>query len=245
MAPTRLFIVLALALLAGCQTAPPTSQGQTQWYEHQAVSAHIVVHFGGNKRVDADFLFDPAVGKVRMTSADGKVTVFDGQMCWVSPGHDATPRDRFHVLTWPYFLAAPFKLNDPGSHLTDWTTADYNGKPHRFATLSFGDGVGDAPDDWYKLYIDDAGRLVAMAYIVTYGKDKDPANLEPHAITYHDFQDVGGVTLPMTWRFVDWSMEQGPHGDPRGHAAVTRVQFVTPPADAFTKPAGAAEVSLP
>lgn len=192
-------------------------------------------------------LFTPEVGEARLDLADGTVAVFDGERAWVSPAGAEFPQARFHLLTWPYFLAAPFKLRDPGAHLEDLGTRPLDGAEHPAARLTFDPGVGDSPDDWYVVYRDPSSdRLAAMAYVVTYGgRSAEEAGAEPHAITYHDLQQVDGATLPTTWRMWHWSEEEGVHGDPIGEVVLTDLAFVTPPGDAFERPADAQEDPLP
>lgn len=138
------------------------------------------------------------------------------------------------------------KLDDPGANLVVQQPRPLDGKPHETAKLTFDAGVGDAPDDWYILYRDPESHLLkAMAYIVTYGKSVEEANKEPHAITYHDFEEVEGVKIPMTWKFWLWSEEKGVHGDQLGAVRLSTVKFVTPSATAFSRPDDAKANTLP
>ena len=106
--------------------------------------------------------------------------------------------------------------------------------------------MGDAPDDWYLLYRDPGdATLRAMAYIVTYGKSKEEAGKEPHAIRYDSYVDVDGVKLSDKWSFWNWSEEEGIHGDKIGEAILSNFAFVEPGPDAFTKPAGAMAAPFP
>lgn len=223
------------------------AHGKEAWERAGAVSADLSLSMGGNQVLAGRLLFTPQVGRSRLELADGTVAVFDGEGAWVSPAAADLPQARFHLLTWPYFLAAPFKLRDPGAHLEDLGTRPHDGVEHPAARLTFDPGVGDSPDDWYVVYRDPAtGRLAAMAYVVTYGgRSAEEAAAEPHAITYHDFRQVDGATLPTTWRLWNWSEEEGIHGDPLGEVILADLAFVTPPPDAFARPADAEEDPLP
>ena len=216
-----------------------TAQGRAIWDAQQVVKFDLVVNFGGATRLDGTFWFAPHANLYRYEGKDGTVMVFDGAHAWLTPADSPMlPQARFHLLTWPYFLAVPFKLRDPGSHLNTWD------KPNT-AKLTFGEGVGDAPDDWYIVYQDSATHyLKAMAYIVTYG-NKSADEAEPHAIVYDDFQTVDGVTLPMRWTFTNWTPQDGPTAEQRGDATLSNVSFVPMDAVSFTKPDGAAESELP
>lgn len=224
-----------------------TAHGKEAWERAEAVSAHLSLSMGGEEVLAGRMLFTPQVGRSRLELADGTVAIFDGERAWVSPAGAELPQARFHLLTWPYFLAAPFKLRDLGTHLEDLGTRTHDGVEHPAARLTFDPGVGDSPDDWYVVYRHPAtGRLAALAYVVTYGgRSAEEAAADPHALTYHDFRPVDGTTLATTWRLWSWSEEQGVHGDPLGEVTLTDLAFVTPPPDAFERPADAAEDPLP
>ncbi len=211
------------------------------WYAKSAVQFEAVVAFGGNTILDATIIYDYHANRVRITLKNGVVMVFDGDKAWVSPADTKMPgpSPRFHLLTWPYFLALPFKLQDPGTHLAPW-------KQKHTAKLTFGEGVGDSPKDWYVLYRNPkTNTLDGTAYIVTYGKSVDKAEADPHAVRYEKIVDVEGVKLATEWEFFNWSPEQGFHGDPLGHATLSNIQFITPDDSTFAIPEGAAEDQLP
>lgn len=222
-----------------------TAHGAPVWWSKGGVKAHIRNEFGGKLRFEGTMVMNPSASRTRMELSDGTVVVFDGEKCWVSPVNSKFEAARFHALTWPYFLAAPMKLGDRGTKLEDLGTLKLNGKKYDGARLTFEEGVGDAPDDWYVLYRDpDSHALAAMAYVVTYfGGDAAPAK-EPHAVTYEKFETVEGVQVPTLWKFWNWSMEKG-LAESLGKVEISEVEFVTPDADAFTKPEGAKEDAMP
>jgi hypothetical protein len=182
-----------------------------------------------------------------MDLTDGTTLVFDGSRAWVKPAEKRFPPGaRFHLLTWPYFLAVPFKLDDPGAILLETAETRLHGEPYVTGRLEFTDGTGDAPDDWYILYADPSTySLKGMAYIVTYGTSQQEAEKEPHAITYADYAIVNGVVLSTKWTFWLWNKGEGIHGDPIGEVTLSNLHFVEPEDDAFEKPEGAREDDLP
>lgn len=260
---TRLIMMMAI-LMAGMITTPSigvekpeppatgeayaqvieSAHGLTAWRAQKAVQAQFKIEFGGQTLLEGTMLFDTPVGKARMELEDGTLMVFDGQDAWVSPSDSPLKDARFHLLTWPYFLAAPMKLRDPGSHLAVLGPMPQGGRQLPAAKLTFDAGIGDSPDDWYILYRD-VEHLVAMAYIVTYGKDKEEAEKEPHAITFKDFETIDGVTFSTHWQFWHWNPEQGTHGEPMGHAQITDIQFVEPALQDFQKPTDAKRDVVP
>lgn len=247
------WIVTALALglssvaLAGGFADPiETAHKADVWRANPAIQTDITVEFGGTQMIDGTLLTDVAGGHVRIDLENGTSFVFDGSTAWTSPADSEVQGGRFHVLTWSYFLLAPLKLQDDGTHLEDLGKQPYrDGKKLPAARLTFGDNVGDTPDDWYVLYRDRQDRLVSMAYIVTFGKDTAAAEKEPHAITYESFEVVDGAPVPVHWKFWNWTAEGGIHGDPIGEVKLSNPRFVTPAADAFTAGKDAREEALP
>ncbi len=222
------------------------AHGKKKWIEKKAVEADLVLEFGGKEALNCKLIYDMHSGKVRMELKDGTTLVFDGEHAWVSPSESETRMARFHLLTWPYFLAAPFKLNDPGTHLEPSGMLLINNIPSSTAKLTFDKGIGDAPDDWYIIYPElGTDQLIAMAYIVSYGKDVKEAEKEPHAIVYHDYKDIEGVMLSTRWTMHHWSKKEGAHGDPIGKVKLSNIKFIEPGKDAFTKPEEAREDKLP
>jgi hypothetical protein len=128
------------------------AHGIAAWRTHEAIETTMRVTFGESTAIDGTVLFDQHGGRVRIEQRDGTLLVFDGEKAWVSPPEADFQAARFHLLTWPYFLAAPFKLRDPGTHLEPLADLTTHGESHPAARLTFDDGVGDAPDDWYILY---------------------------------------------------------------------------------------------
>ncbi len=259
----RVAAVLALAwLVAGCQstaedaeavafatgyaTAIESAHGMDAWLGHEALQTRIEVTFGDQTMLTGTLLMETDSARSRIETDDGAVMVFDGETAWVAPAEAEAPMARFHLLTWSYFIAAPFKLRDRGSHLVRVGERSVNEELHLAARLTFDPGIGDTPDDWYVTYLHPAtDRLAALAYIVTYGTPTAEAEKEPHAMTYEDFDNVEGVTIGRRWRFWHWSETAGIYGDPMGAVVLSDLQFVTPATDAFQAPAGARMDELP
>lgn len=229
------------------------AHGNAAWGDHEAVRFDFALKSPeGKTRLAADILFETGPERVRMDVADGTVAVWDGQDAWVEPADTgfAEGKPRFHLRTWTYFLAAPFKLRDPGTFLravADGPLREGKSPDVDRAKLTFGEGVGDAPDDWYVVYREPkTARLKGLAYIVTYGPtDPEEAAKAPHVVIYSDFEEVAGVTLPMTWTFYNWSAEQGAHGEALFVAEVRNLRFVQPAEGVFASPEGAKRVPLP
>lgn len=220
-----------------------TAHGIETYRSHQAIQADVTISYGEKTMLQGVFTFDMPVGKSRIETADGAVMVFDGKDAWVAPADAPVPpgMTRFHLLTWPYFVAAPFKLADPGTHLDDAGMKPLDAHTILPAgKLTFGEDVGDTPDDWYVVYRDqDTGRLAALAYIVTYGKTTHDAEKEPHVAIYEAYEEVDGVTLPTRMTMWHWDPKLGKVGESLGTLEVSNYRFVEPDEKTFVKPDGA------
>lgn len=222
-------------------SAVEKAHGSALWYQKAALQAGFSV--AGLK---GTMLFRTNLGASRLELDDGTGAVFDGRAAWVSPAGSKLKGARFHLLTWPYFVALPMKLRDPGTHLTVLGSRKMDGKSYTTARLTFDAGVGDTPEDWYVLYREpESGRLIAAAYIVTYGKARAEAEREPHVMVYSDFVDVDGVSIATTWAMRHWSEDRGVYGKPLGTGKLTEPRFVDPAPDAFVRPKDAREDALP
>jgi hypothetical protein len=184
-------------------------------------------------------------GKMKLQYADGKTVVFDGKQVWLNSTDAAAYKQaRFDIFMWQYFFMAPFKVDDAGTYwqlLTDKTLDDTD---YARAKLTFKNGTGDTPNDWYVVHRNKATDfLSAMAYIVTFGnKAVTEAEKRPSGITYDDFIAVEGVQFATTWRFWKWSEGKGFY-DAKGGAKIKNIRFSKPSAETFAPALGSKVVS--
>jgi hypothetical protein len=211
-----------------------------------AVHADLRLEWGGRVGLAARLIHEPGTGRARLELADGTVAAFDGETAWVAPADADLPQARFHLLTWPYFLAAPWKLGDPGSRLEPLAPRELRGERCDVARLTFDSGVGDTPDDWYVVYTDpETHELRALAYIVTYGRAIEQAEAEPHVALYEAWTEVDGYRVPARIAIRDWSLADGPAATDLGVATFEAVRIAPAPAGAFQRPADARVDALP
>jgi hypothetical protein len=215
------------------------------WWKTDVLVADITIRFGGNVAAQGTMAFETNGPRARFDFATGATAIFDGETCWMAPPDADVPRARFHVLTWAWFTAAPFKLSGTGTVLETYERSHEVGEPILFARQTFIAGEGDTPKDWYDIWIDpETNRLAAMGYIVTYGRSLEEAEEEPHAIVYGGYQSIDGVLISTEWTFTDYDAG-GMLGETRlGSATLENVRFETA-GDRFEVPEAAAEVPLP
>lgn len=220
--------------------------GKEQWVRKNAIRANIEVTFGEEVYFKGSMLHEIATGKTRMELEDGTVLIYDGARAWVSPASAKIEGARFHLLTWPYFLSAPMKTGDPGTHLELLGLKVINKRMCKSAKLTFNPGIGDTPDDWYMLYASSRNELLyGMVYIMTYSASYVEAEKNPHAIIYDGYQKIDGITLSTSWSFYEWEKIMGVGRVPIGRARLTDLEFITPEAKAFIHPSDAREDKLP
>ena len=203
-----------------------TAHRWKDYYAQEVIAFDAEYRSGGEVRFKHTFYTRPDMSEVRMDLADGRRVYYANDSIRVVPDtssdHD---RLRFQILTWPYFLLAPFKLADPGSNWEDLGEQPYAGTPHASGKLTFDAGVGDAPNDYYIAYQDpDSKRVVAMAYIVTYG-DRPVAQAEARKrmISYSDYELVNGIPFATTWKFSNYD-PAAPPGEVTGEVSVQNVR---------------------
>ncbi|UZO79417.1 hypothetical protein NBT05_10615 [Aquimarina sp. ERC-38] len=215
----------------------------------KAVSFNIKISFGGKERFNGTVLQLTNSSKIILTESNGDQVLFDGKEVYLSPEDAKDKGARFNIFTWSYFFALPYKLNDPG---TKWAmeqdrTLYKDDVEYATAKLTFGEGVGDAPDDWYLVYRDPASQLIkAAVYIVTFGSKGDIAKAEadPHAIVYDNYEMVENIPIATSWKFYEWSEDKG-LGKELGEATLSNIKFLQANPGTFVIPDNAKKVSMP
>jgi hypothetical protein len=126
---------------------------------------------------------------------------WDGDRAWSTNWPSATP-PRFLALLSYYFLNLPWLTQDPGVRLGEPGTGRLPGDDTEYTTvlMTFEPGVGDTPDDYYRLYIDPATNLLrGCAYIVTYSAlmPEGMKSTPEHVLVYDEVTTVAGLRVPV------------------------------------------------
>jgi hypothetical protein len=125
---------------------------------------------------------------------------WDGERAWSESWNGPYP-PRFMALLNYYFANLPWFTMDPGVILGDPGTGRLWDDPTEYVTIkmSFEPRVGDAPDDYYVLYITPTTHLLkACRYIVTYSAilPEGAESTPEHFFVYDELETVNGLTVP-------------------------------------------------
>lgn len=135
---------------------------------------------------------------------------WDGEKAWHNPSTVEIPYNtRFWALTPYYFAGMPFVFADNGVKLVKEADIQYEGSPHHVVRVTYGDNVGDAPDDYYVLYINASTfRLAAIRYVVSYpGYFKNGGHSQEKLMTYEGQQTINGIIFPEKHRTLMWEAD--------------------------------------
>lgn len=141
---------------------------------------------------------------------------WDGEKAWSVDWSSPAP-PRFVALLDYHFLNLPWLARDPGVNLSRpgearlWAVPD-DPTVYRTVKITYDEGVGDTPDDYYMLYIDpETDLLKANEYIVTYeallpeGVEHTP----PHLLVYDEYETVASLVVPSHYTIYEEG-EDGP-----------------------------------
>ena len=182
--------------------------------------------------------------RARQEEVDGDATLgWDGEEAWIAPGPDAFPSPaRFWALTPYYFVGMPFVAADSGTRYEQLEDAELDGVTHRVVKLAYGDGVGDAPDDYYVLYLHpETKRLSALRYVVSYpGFFPEGGHSPEKLMRYTDYREVDGLWIAGRLDTSSWDAEAGEVGEVVTNIVVSDVVLGERwEGDLFAKPEGA------
>lgn len=187
------------------------AHSKAEFLSREAVQFDIILEFGGTERLNGTMTLATNSSKGLIEYKDGRELYYDQDIVYVDSTTENTASARFAAYTWSYFFLFPYKLTDPGTHWSDEVAVTLNDEVYNSQKLTFDEGVGDAPDDWYITYSDSKTNLMKVAaYIVTAGGSTvEEAEVDPHAISYHDYKDIDGVALAHSWKFWEWREDSG------------------------------------
>lgn len=152
-----------------------------------------------------------------LDGGDGEQATFgwDGERAWIAPSAEAFPSPaRFWALTPYYFVGMPFVVADPGTRYELLEPAELDGQTYRLVKITYEDGTGDSPEDYYILYIHpESYELAALRYVVAYpGFFPEGGHTPEKLMRYTDYQRAGELQLAGT--LDTYAYEPGEDGQP-------------------------------
>ena len=163
---------------------------------------------------------------------------FDGENVWVTPDKESMKNPRFFHNLYFYFFAFPFVMADPGTNQEYLGEFSFNGNNYKKIKITYGQNVGDSPEDQYILWINaDNNLLEFINYSVTYFDASRAENY--NALVYSEWNEIQGIKVPTllsSYRWTDDSL-----GDARGSNRFSNIKFSTgqPDQSIFEVPEGA------
>jgi len=236
--------VLLVCLFVACKKAPQKIEKENnqeislvqkiekahhrkEFLSHHAIQFSAIIQFSGNEIFNGVMTLATDSSKALLEYADGSKVYVVKDKVYHSPNMVSNRPIRFDAYTWQYFFLFPYKLSDEGTFWSKESKQNLNGDMCNVQTLSFKKGIGDSSDDWYIVYSDmQTNRLKALAYIVTFGKTKEKAEKNPHAIRYSDYKMLEGIPVASTWSFSGWDTREG-LTKVMGNASLSNFKFVS------------------
>ncbi len=226
----NLILSLAVVVFYSCQTNPKQTEDQPLRSFPEEVSKVFEAHGGYDQWTEMSALsYAMENGEKQLISLkDRKVLIegeertigFDGNEVWVQPDTADASRARFYHNLYFYFYAMPFVLGDSGISYEQLEPKEMQEEVLSGIKVSYGEAVGDSPDDNYILWYDPSTyQMKWLMYTVTYGKDG--ASDRYSLIKYPEWTEVNGLKLP---KKLQWHVYKNDSiGDVRGEALFTDV----------------------
>ncbi|MGO4918187.1 DUF6503 family protein [Maribacter spongiicola] len=168
---------------------------------------------------------------------------WSGDQAWVK-AKDSTAfayDTKFWALTPLWFVGHPFVLSGEGVNLELLDAEKFKGQDYNVVKVTFDAETGDAPDDYYILYVNkDTSKIAVMRYIVSYPEYFKDGGHAPEKFTeFIGEQVVDGVTMPGGFKTY-WTVKNNQPGDYITKIDFTDVSFEKElPKDFFDAPANA------
>lgn len=156
--------------------------------------------------------------------ADNYEMGFDGENAWIKGDTAVTNKMTpafVHNIDF-YFFGMPFVIADPGVNLSIGEQMKTQGKTYDVLEVSYGEGVGIAPKDIYKLLIDpETKRMEWLLYTVTFF---DESSDRLSAKQYTDWKEVQGILVPT--KMDNYKIENGEIvGEPSHPRTFSNIKF--------------------
>ena len=189
--------------------------GLNSWFGNGPISFHFDYQplDGGMRRNSYQTIDQWSVRAVHEV-ADNRAAKYgwDGANAWQYPDTaNVGVNPRFWSTTPFYFVGLPFVLADEGVILETLEPKEYKGVTYDLIIASYESGVGDAPDDFYVIYIHPETKLMGgLRYIVSYpGFFPDGGNSPEKFMEILGHQTIDGITVPTGYN-THWFKDEQP-----------------------------------
>lgn len=218
--------------------------GLTPWFSSGDFRFRFAYVPVGRDATDTTQTIDTWGARARHRVSDSDVEFgWDGRAAWVNPPDaELKTNARFWSLTPYYFVGIPFVLADPGVVTEALPDQEFEGKSYDVVKASFEAGTGDAPDDYYIVYMDkQTHRVRAIRYVVSYkGFRPDGGHGPEKLMSYDGDVEAGGLTFAATHRTFKYDESTGELGEKVTDVTVSDVAFTRDRPEGFFKaPEGA------
>jgi len=177
--------------------------GLNTWFANGPVSFHFDYQplEGGTRRNSFQVVDQWSVRTVQEVAANRAMKYgWDGENAWSFPDTaNVGVNPRFWSNTPFYFVALPFVLADEGVMLEELPAKEYKGVTYDLVKATYTDGTGDAPDDFYVIYIHpETKQMGGLRYIVSYpGFFPNGGNGPEKFMEILGVQTSNGITIPI------------------------------------------------
>jgi hypothetical protein len=221
------------------QNAFKAHGGVSTWERYGTLEYQLLV--GDRKE---NHTIDLKTRKVLIESEEFSIG-FDGKEVWINPSKEAMggQSPRFYHNLFFYFFSLPLILSDPGINYEDLGRQDLDGITYDAVKISYDEGVGDSPEDFYIPLFDTTTHVMnALLYTVTYRTGE--ATSKYNALVYKGWTQVDGLLVPTS--LTGYKYEDGRLGDQRYAVTFENISFneKQPDQQQFEIPAGAEIDSL-
>ena len=184
--------------------------GLTHWFESGAIQFRFDYRpLQGRPPVDTHQVIDVWSSRaVHWSPVDEGVRFgWDGTSAWTLGDRAQMPRSpRFWTTTPYYFVGVPWVLADPGVNLSMEGSQEWRGRTFDTVRVTFDPGTGDAPDDYYIVYIDRENQTVGgVRYVVSYpGFFPDGGHTPEKFVSYEGLSAQDGLVVAASYQFYSW-----------------------------------------
>ena len=188
--------------------------GLRRWFENGALQFRFDYQpQNGGTRRNTFQTVDPWSARAVHQIGEGEEKVlfgWDGKNAWVSPD---TAQIEINPRFWStapfYFLGLPFVLADDGIKYENLPAQEMDGKAFDLVKVTYEEGVGDAPDDFYVVYINQETKLMgALRYVVSYPEFfPNGGHSKEKIMKIIDLQAREGIKLPTGYHTYWWTDE--------------------------------------